>query len=703
MQLIVQCIALASIVCGAQSVSAENIGELKLMSKDEITRIQTAWQSKTGQDYQVLEKIVKKADDAVKNPLVFPPRGGQHNQWYQCTKCECALKTLSPAQHQCPVCKKIYTGYPYDDCIYAKKHGANFSNMLTCARAYLATGDKKYAEYAKSVLLGYAERYEKYPHHDNASGGKPGSTSKSGAHIYEQTLNEASEAAATIAPAYDMIRNYAGLTSEDRLKIKNSLILPLLRNLELNKAGKNNWQSWHNAAMVSLGVAFELPEWIDKALNDPQNGFYYQMKISVTEDGLWYEGSMSYHYYTLSALALTAQSATSAGIDLWHTPQLVKMLKIPALYAMPDGTLPRFADSVNSRPVLQSAVGEPARAALHDSEMDSILPGYASWESIQYGRNPLEPANIAPPVLNSIVFKDAGHAILRSSGPKQLTAVLSFAPYRGFHSHFDMLSFIFFGFGQEICVDAGRASSQAYRLPIHNFWYKGTVSHNAVLTEFKPQQGAKSSRLLFFNPDSTCPAAAAETGDAYSGVSQIRLLALTPDYLLVVDIINSKTPSVFGWTCHFEAEKITSGTPVQGADISKTGPGFDYIKNACLGSAMNTAGFEFMQKSFITYLNVSAGGQLNFFTGDGPKEDINKRCQMVIVSNAEKTGSICFAATLEPVKTGEKPAIEKIELNDDNGVLTIRVFKANGTDVFKYDKKAKLTAELYSARLKIKL
>ena len=677
---------------GVRIVFAES-GELKLMSQDEVHRIQSAWRSKAGQDYQALERIVKKADNVIKKPVVFPPRGGQHNQWYQCSKCECALKTLSPVQHQCPVCKKIYSGYPCDDCIYARNHGANFSNMLTCARAYLATGDRKYAEYAGNILLGYAERYAQYPHHDNSSGGKPGATSKSGAHIYEQTLNEASEAATAIAPAYDMIRNSGALTPEDQQKIKNGLILPLLRNLERNRTGKNNWQTWHNAAMVSLGVAFELPEWVDKALNDPQNGFYYQMKTSVTEDGLWYEGSMSYHFYSLFALALTAQSAKAAGIDLWHTPQLVKMLKVPALYAMPDGTLPRFADSVNSRPQLQSIIGEPAWAALHDPDIYSILPDYASWESIQCGRNPPESAKIAAPALNSSVFKDAGHAILRSSGQKRLTAVLSFAPYRGFHSHFDMLSFIFFGFGQEICVDPGRAASQAYRLPIHNFWYKGTISHNAALTDFNPQQGAKSSRLLFFNPDSACPAAAAETGDAYAGVSQIRLLALTPDYLLVVDIISGKSPAVFGWTCHFEAEKMTSGTPAKAADISKIGPGFDYIKNAAEGRAVNTAGFEFMQKPVNTYLNVFAKGQLNFFIGDGPKEDINKRCPVVIVSNAEKAASICFAATLEPVKNNEKPAIEKIELNEDNGLLTVRVFKANGEDVFKYDKKAKLTVE----------
>lgn len=680
------------LACGWQAAGAGNaIGELKLMSNDEVKRIQSAWQSKNGADYQVLASIVRNAGQIIKNPVVFPPRGGQHNQWYQCAKCESPLKTLSPEQHQCTVCMKIYAGYPYDDCIYTRNHDKNLGSMLICARAYLATGDRKFAEYAKTILLGYAECYGKYAHHDNKAGAKPELTSKSGAHIYEQTLNEAVAAASRIGPAYDMIRNSDALTPDEQQKIKNGLIIPLLQNLDCNKVGKNNWQTWHNAAMLTLGVAFALPEWTGKALDDPGNGFYFQMKTSVTADGLWYEGSMSYHYYALSGLALTAQSAQAAGIDLWHNPQLVKMLKVPALYAMPDGTLPRFADSVNSRPRLPSAIGEPAWATLHDPVIYSILPAEASWESIQFGRNPLEAMNIAKTALSSVVFRDAGHAILRSNGPKQLAAVLSFAPYRGFHSHFDMLSFVFFGLGQEICVDPGRATSQAYRLPIHKFWYKGTISHNAVLTNFKQQKEAESSKLLFFNPGGACPAAAAETNGTYPGVSHIRLLALNQDYLLVVDVLNSKSPDTFAWVCHFEADSMSSTTPMTGVDISKLGHGFDYIKNAAKGSSAGMAKFEFVQKSFKTCLNVAAKGQLNFLTGDGPKENIKKRCPMIIVSNADKSSFICFAATLEPLKGNEKPTIEKIEMDESNGLLTIKVFRTTGADVFKYDKKTKLS------------
>jgi Alginate lyase len=364
-------------------VNLPKAGGMFFMKKAEVKRIKDVWAKGQGNDYKVLARIVRIAKRASGVPIEFPVRGGQHNQWYQCSKCEAALKMLTPTQHKCTVCGKIYSGFPYDDYIFAKIHNRNFNNMLFCAKAYIITGDRKFAEFVKQVLLGYAERYKKYPHHNNRTPIEA-KYSKYGAHIYEQTLNEAQISSAKIGPAYDMVRNSKTFTSQDKKFIKDNLILPMLRNIDKHKSGKSNWQSWHNAAMISLGMAFEEPEWVDKGINNPKNGFRYQMKVSITDDGLWYEGSMGYHYYALSALAYAAQSVENTDIDLWHSPELIKMLKVPALYAMPDGTQPRFNDSVKSRPRLNPAIGEPAWAILKDPQLIPLLSGYDSWESIRY-------------------------------------------------------------------------------------------------------------------------------------------------------------------------------------------------------------------------------------------------------------------------------------------------------------------------------
>lgn len=655
----------------------------------EIKRIKDVWAKRKGVDYKVLSRIVCVAKQVADKTIEFPIRGGQHNQWYQCTKCEAALKMLTPTQHQCTVCEKKYSGYPYDDYIFTKIHNRNFIKMLYCAKAYVITGDEKFAEFVKKVLLGYAERYKKYPHHNNRTPAGVKKRSRAGAHIYEQTLNEAAIAASKIGPAYDMVRNSKAFTAQDKKTIKDNLILPMLRNIDQNKAGKSNWQSWHNAAMITLGIAFEEPEWIDKGINAPKNGFRSQMKTSITDDGLWYEGSMGYHYYALAALVYSAQALEGTNIDLWHSPELVKMLKVPVLYAMPDGTQPRFNDSVKSHPKFTSAVGESAWAALKDLQLISMLPKNPSWDSIRYGRDPKKFVDRKRPLLGSTLLKDSGHTILRRDGAKGLVAAFSFAPYHGFHSHFDIMSFVLFGYGKELGVDPGRATSQAYRLPIHKFWYKGTISHNAVLVDFKAQKGATKSELLFFEHNADYTAVAAKTSTAYPGITQTRLLALTDYYLLVIDILKADKPSIFSWVYHNEGQKVSAGSSMKIADIAKLGSGFNYIRDTRSGINENLAKFKFTDDKVNLLLYVAAHGKLKLLTGNGPKGRVTERVPLAIVSNADKKLKISFAAVLEPLKSGEEKKISNVELEEKAGSIIIKVSHNNGSDIFKYNGKKK--------------
>ncbi|NLX98961.1 MAG: hypothetical protein GXY83_22680, partial [Rhodopirellula sp.] len=82
---------------------------------------------------------------------------------------------------------------------------------------------------------------------DNTSAASRNSKSTSGGHLFEQTLNEASTLADSIAPAYDLIHDAKVLSADDHRAIRQSLILPMLENIAKYQAGKSNWQTWHNA------------------------------------------------------------------------------------------------------------------------------------------------------------------------------------------------------------------------------------------------------------------------------------------------------------------------------------------------------------------------------------------------------------------------------------------------------------------------
>ena len=348
---------------------------------EELGRLRQAYRGQ-GAERDIVAARVKEAERFVGEPVEFPPRGGQHNQWYQCDKCEIALRTVDATHHQCPKCGKVYSGPPYDDVIFSQQHSRNLQRMVTAAWAYAISEDKRFAEYAAKVLLGYAQRYEQYPYHSASLDAK----SRSGGHLFEQTLNEAADLAGEIGPAYDLIHDSGVLSAADHQAIREGLLLPMLRNIDKNKTGKNNWQTWHDAALIWGGALVRDPAWVQKAIADPQNGFLYQMGVSVSKEGMWYENSWGYHFYTLGALVNIAETARRLGIDLWSNERLKKMFTLPVYYTMADGMLPRFGDDTSSSVRRVGRLFEPAYHAYQDPQILALLGERTSFESLLLGR-----------------------------------------------------------------------------------------------------------------------------------------------------------------------------------------------------------------------------------------------------------------------------------------------------------------------------
>ncbi len=640
----------------------------------ELDRLRRAWQSR-GAGHAAVAAVIRRANAALKKPLEFPPRGGQHNQWYQCDKCQAPLKTLDAHHHQCPICKKIYSGPPYDDVVFSRIHQRNLRAMADAAWAWAVTGRPKYAKFARRVLIGYADRYRKYPFHGNSK--NPVWNRLSGGHLFEQTLTEASAMAARIAPAYDLIYDSPVLSAPDRARIRDGLFLPMLHNIDRYKAGVSNWQTWHNAAMFCAGAVIDRPEWMRKAvmggrlglterivsrlanieadrLNRVGNSFLFQMQHSVTADGMWFEGSWGYHFYALSALVITAEAARRLGIDLWHYPGFEKMFTLPLEYAMPDGTLPRFGDDVHTTIRGRDALFEPAYAAFHDPILLTALPAHPTWFTVLYGRNPALRAR--PETLGSVVFHSAGHAILRTRGSAGLVSAMTFGPYGGFHGHLDKLSFVFFAFGHELGVDPGRARSQAYRLPIHRHWYKATISHNTVLVDFRSQRGV-AGKLLGFAATPAFAAVAASTTKAYPGVKMERILAQAPEYLLVFDRITSGKRHRYTWAYHNRGIRRACNIP----DLHKIRlrprafPGARYLRDTLAGRppADKPLHLRFETGNIAVHLEIAPAPDAEALTGTGVGASVTDRVPLVLVTR--KARNTVFAAVLAPVEPKTAP------------------------------------------------
>jgi hypothetical protein len=662
-------------------------------------RLRSAWAG-TGPTHDVVAAVVQRADAALAKPPDFPPRGGQHNQWYQCERCQVALQTVDATHHKCPLCNTIYSGPPYDDVLFTARHQVLLQGLLDAAWAAAITDDPKYAAHARAILLGYAERYQAYPYHANTTWNLAWRWI-SGGHLFEQTLGEAWALCTYIAPAYDLVHEQALLTPDDHQRLRVGLLLPMLETIDKYKAGVNNWQSWHNAAMFSAGAVLGEVAWMRKAvfggpdspldqligqaanveakgLHQAGNGFLFQMQHSVTPDGMWYENSWGYHFYALQALANLVEAARRLDIDLWPTPRFQSLFTLPARYALPDGTLPRFGDDVSSSARGHADLFEPAYAASADPALLPLLAATPTWESVLYGRNAA--AGAATPTLNSEVFTGAGHAILRTSGPAALTSAFAFGEYGGYHGHLDKLSFVLFGYGQELGVDPGRARSQAYRLPIHALWYKATLAHNTVLVDGQSQQGV-AARLTLFSATPVLAVAAAECDQAYPGVLHRRVLLQTERYLLIVDELTADTSRRFDWLYHNRGEQIDDSVATTGTDLKGRFAGSEFIQDAREGRTADPVRLAFTAAPITVHLTMAGAPATTVTTGTGVGASVTERVPLALVTRAGNRTH--FVALIEPVTAGQPAQTRDLSVREDDGAMAVSLSAGNDSDAFR--------------------
>lgn len=643
---------------------------------EELARLRQAYRSKTP-EHDVVARQINAADEALKREVVFPPEGGQHNQWYQCDKCQLALETIDTTHHRCPKCRQVYSGYPYDNVIYGRMHQQLSRDLSACAWAYALTGDEKQARRAREILVGYAERYSKYPYLSANMGKLTDAPSKSGGHVFEQTLTEASWIL-PVCEAYDLVRQSGVFSAEDHRAIREDFLLKVYENIAKHKTGKSNWQTYHNAAFMMIGGVLNRADLVRQAIEDPKNGFYFQMKASVLPGGMWYENSWGYHFYTLGAVEQIVEAARRLGIDLYSTPLLKDMYTVALAYRMSDGTLPRFGDATTTR--VPAGRYEAAYHHWREPAFLALLSEAPTWDSVLFGRT--EKLTPEAGAFASTLQTGAGHAILRAGAA---TAAFTFGPFGGFHGHFDKLSFVYFNQGKELAYDPGRARSQAYRLPVHKNWYRATTSHNTVLVDRVSQEGVEGQCELFVATP-TLSAVAAHTDKAYPGVLHRRLLVLRPGFLIVADVLTATDGKrhTFDWLYHNRGESVSSPAATSQVGQPK-GQGFEYLQNVRQGKAggpiQSTVA---MREDRVNVLvNGEPGTEVLLATGVG--ESVLDRVPLVCVTR-EGPGAR-FAAVIDPNGKGEAEEVEKVEIqsHETSGYLIRVQLRNGGEELYAYD------------------
>ncbi|MBD1381017.1 heparinase II/III domain-containing protein [Metabacillus arenae] len=650
-----------------------------LVSKDELTRAKERIQSEEwAKTYY--EKLIQKADQYVLKNTTVPDLPGGHGMWFRCGDHEqLEYNPDSPNRHYCPSEDKYYTGYSYDAGWRYYRHNDIIEGLRDTATAYALSGEERYAEKIKAVLLDYANIYPNYKL--QARKGK----------LHWQSLDE-SVSMVELANAYDLILDSGLLTDTEQAKIELNLLRLSANTLSNADNTKSNWQAWHDAAIGMVGATLGDKNFLEKAINGDR-GFNYLMNNGVLSDGFWWEGSIAYHMYTLRALNFLAEAGGNWGYDLYSHPNLKKMFTTPLQYAYPNLTLPHNNDGGrygNSLIDLVEENGnhefEGAYSVYQESSLAAIL-------SKKYELNPREgrfalfhgidriPETPLPTIAGQN-FEGIGQTILRQGeAADQTFAMMDYGPYGGSHGHPDKLHLDLFGEGEMLAPDFGTPTY------IHNLfreWYKQTISHNTVTVDGTSQEQVEGELQLSFH-EPGFGFMKAGVPEAYPGVTYERAVLADQNY--IVDWFHagdSTKVHQYDLSLHGLGEYTTNLSLSPRQQPVGTENGYQHIaepKSAVTSEIWEGTWMKESGKGLHMISMPTGESEVIVGNGPGPSTEPNVKIPMVIqrISGNEAN----FATVLQPLKSGENP-IQATKLNENE----MQIHLPDRTDHIYYNREA---------------
>jgi hypothetical protein len=468
---------------------------------------------------------------------------------------------------------------PVTNTLYGAVHNQLCLDIANLGIMWQLTGDNKYADFAKKILLAYADAYPTY-----GIGARPGFAHAPSV-VYDQVLGDAIWFV-PLARGYDFIHDYTGITPDERKHIEDDFIKPeakwIVQNHSMLEAS-TNWSAIGTSAVLTAGYATDDQDLINTALYgingtaDKPTGGLYDRHFSgkaIQPDGLWVEGAMGYQFMALQALVMDAETLWHHNIDMYsyRDGALKRLFDSPIQYSYPDLTTPAMHDSHHGSILgVDSFLYEYAYRRYQDPAYVPILNQVGRHLDTHYQQFPVSvlydrdrDAKSTPPEWTSENFFDVGYGILRLTTPKGINSVLLAYGPEGSHSHPDELTLDIYALNGQLMVAPG---SIWYELPLYHHWYHTTFAHPTMTIDELDQQmtiGGKpiSSRQLVYGSADTMGIQRASNDESYPGVTMDRSVFLTANYVGDLFAGFAKLPRKMDLTYHIRG-KFSSDLPLE--------------------------------------------------------------------------------------------------------------------------------------------
>ncbi|MHB0939574.1 MAG: heparinase II/III domain-containing protein [Armatimonadota bacterium] len=601
-----------------------------------------AWKADPARKDEVA-KTIAAADGLLAKPLQVPQKSGDWIFYYACPDDDATLRAETPEKHVCPRCGKVYTD---ERTCAAYRTQLNYQidrNCRALALAYALTGDAKYARPVRDAMLEMARLYPTFERHDRW--GRKGPLASIGGWRYAQLLDEA-VALIDLSQAYDLIAG--GLTVDERKTIEEKLLGYVARNIQqfhYFSDPKNNHRTWFNAAYANVGVAIGDNRLLDDAIN-AQGGLLWQLDHSITADGIWYEGTMAYHFYALQAVQDTLNAVRRAGWTFADNAKLKSLWLGPMQSTYPNGAFPVINDSDPGNLRDRAVFYRWAYEYFKDARFAELAGVAKAGE-----KAPLASADLA----------GIGLGVLRrQNGDNPLCTMIDYGIHGGGHGHPDKLGIVLFGLGQELVLDNGRIS---YSVPEYRTWCRTTVAHNTVVIDGKNQQ-EDTGRMLFFQETPQYTAALAASDGAYPGYALRRFLVLADNLLIDVFAVRGEKKAQIDWLLHSRGTPTTDLPMAERTEPLGLENGYQHLKELKQGGGAPAVAFTFMLDGGKFYrVHCPGDADSTLVTGIGIGYHLADRVPFLL--RRREAASIAFVTVYDLSGTQTIDRVERLPLTLD--------------------------------------
>lgn len=400
------------------------------------------------------------------------PRDGGFLTW---TPDEPGEETLSsPSDPKVKLTPKLHGGWVFG---FRSRHT---EKVLEAARLWRVTGERKYADWAASQLDFYAENWSKWPIQ----------TEKTKARLMHQSLDDANVLVRLVNAA-----RLLDAPQERRERWIRDLFRPQAELLDETMQRIHNIACWQRSAMAQAALYANDEELWKRAIDGPF-GIRKQIEHGVTSEYLWFEQSLLYNAYVVSAvlpLFTMASLEGRAGQLQAEMHAVENMMLAPILLRFPTGQLPNPADATTG---LKTAPNHALLASAYRVFPTALglteAAKHKSWETLI---DPPEPAS-APVKLPDVTSRDwssSRMAVLRS-GLWQV--YVHYGQLHQSHAQAEGLNFEAFYGDTDITHDPGTVG---YGSPLHTGFYKTGLAHNVPLIDGVAQPRWNPGELLSFS------------------------------------------------------------------------------------------------------------------------------------------------------------------------------------------------------------